>query len=411
MTHTLIVTNIGQLCTLGRGPVPRTGEGMSDLAIIEEAALVSVDGEIVWIGGADEVEWAGANEILDARGCCVVPGFVDPHTHLVWAGERSREFEMRIMGKSYMDIMAAGGGIHATVAATRAASEQDLMIAAIARLDRMLTAGTTTFEAKTGYGLNVDSEVKCLRVLREVAKRTPATIVATFLGAHAVPKEYPTAEAYVDHVIAEQLPAVAAEEGWALYCDAFVEDGVFTPEQAERIFLAAKAMGMGVRVHADEFVDTGGAALAARVGAASADHLAASSDEGLHDMRRAGVIAVLLPGTPFVLRSRDYPRARDMIEMGLPVALATDLNPNCMVDSMPFVMTLACLQMGMTPAEALTASTINAAESIGLGHRVGSLVVGKRTDLVVLNATDYRQLAYNINNDAVRAVVKEGRIV
>jgi len=411
LTHTLIVTNIGQLCTLGRGPVPRTGEAMSDLAIVEDAALVSVDGEIVWMGPTDEVEWAGANEILDARGCAVVPGFVDPHTHLVWAGSRERELEMRIQGLSYMDIMAAGGGIHATVAATRAASEQDLAIAAIARLDRMLAAGTTTIEAKSGYGLSKDAELKCLRVLRDVARRSSATIVGTYLGAHAVPKEFPSADAYVDDIVAEQLPAVSAEEGWVRYCDAFVEEGVFTVAQAERVFENAKRMGMGVRVHADEFADTGGAALAARVGAASADHLAASSDDGLEAMRKSGVIAVLLPGTPFVLRSKAYPRARDMISMGLPVALATDLNPNCMVDSMPFVMSLACLQMGMTPAEALTASTINAAESLGLGHRVGSLVVGKRADLVVVDAPDYRHLAYNINHDMVRTVVKEGRIV
>jgi imidazolonepropionase len=411
MTHTLIVTNIGQLVTLGRGTVPRAGEAMSDLAIEEDAALVAVDGEIAWIGPSGEVEWAGANDIIDARGACVVPGLVDPHTHLVWAGSREREFEMRIQGRTYMEIMAAGGGIHATVASTRAASGVDLAIGAMARLDRMISAGTTTVEAKSGYGLSVADELKCLHAIQEVGRMGPATIVPTFLGAHAVPKEFPSADAYVDSVVNEQLPAVAKEEGLARYCDVFVEQGVFTVEQGERILKAAKQLGMGLRVHADEFVDTGGAALAARVGAASADHLAASSDEGLEAMRKAGVIATLLPGTPFVLRSKSYPRARDMISMGLPVALATDLNPNCMVDSMPFVMSLACLQMGMTPAEALTASTINAARSLGLEQRVGSLVVGKRADLVVLDAADYRHLAYSINRDIVRTVVKEGRIV
>jgi imidazolonepropionase len=411
MTHTLIVTNIGQLVTLGRGPVPRSGEAMSDLAIEEDAAIVAVDGEIVWIGPTDEVEWAGANDIVDARGNCVVPGFVDPHTHLVWAGSRELEFEMRLQGRTYMDIMRSGGGIHATVAATRAASETDLVIGAIARLDRMIAAGTTTVEAKSGYGLSVADELKCLRAIREVARRGPATVVPTFLGAHAVPREFPSADAYVDHIVADQLPAVAREEGLAVFADAFVEEGVFTVEQGERVLSTAKKMGMGVRVHADEFADTGGAAMAARLGAASADHLAASSDEGLEAMRKASVVATLLPGTPFVLRSKSYPRARDMMAMGLPVALATDLNPNCMIDSMPFVMSLACLQMGMTPAEALTASTINAAASLGLGHRVGSVVVGKRADLVVLDATDYRHLAYSINRDVIRTVVKEGRIV
>ena len=411
MTHTLIVTNIGQLVTLGRGPVPRAGEAMSDLAIEEDAALVAVDGEIAWIGPSGEVEWAGANDIIDARGACVVPGLVDPHTHLVWAGSREREFEWRIQGKTYMEVMAAGGGIHATVASTRAASDVDLAIGAIARLDRMISAGTTTVEAKSGYGLSVADELKCLHAIQEVGRRGPATIVPTFLGAHAVPKEFPSADAYVDSVVSEQLPAVAKEEGLARFCDVFVEQGVFTVEQGERVLLAAKQLGMGVRVHADEFVDTGGAALAARVGASSADHLAASSDEGLEAMRKAGVIATLLPGTPFVLRSKAYPRARDMIAMGLPVALATDLNPNCMVDSMPFVMSLACLQMGMTPAEALSASTINAAASLGLGQRVGSIVVGKRADLVVVDAADYRHLTYSINRDVVRTVVKEGRIV
>ena len=415
MTHTLVMVNIGQLVTLAKGPVPRTGEDMSDLGIEEDAALVSVDGEITWIGPNDDVEWAGANTVLDARGMCVVPGFVDPHTHLVWAGSREREFQMKLQGASYMEIMEAGGGIHSTVGATRAATEEDLVIAALARLDNMLAAGTTTVEAKSGYGLSTEAEVKCLRAIQEVDRRHPSTIVPTFLGAHAVPEEFKEkgADAYIDHVIEEQLPAVVdGEDGpLAKWCDAFVEEGVFSVEQGERLFEAAKAKGLRVRMHADEFVDTGAAALAARVGAASADHLAAASDEGLEAMLAAGVTAMLLPGTPFVLRSRAYPRARKMIDMGLPVALATDLNPNCMVDSMPFVMTLACLQMGMTPAEALTSSTINGAHSLGLDDLVGSLQVGKRADLVVLDAPDHVHIAYNLNRDIVRTVVKEGHII
>jgi imidazolonepropionase len=415
VTHTLILINAGQLVTLGPGPLPRTGESMSELGIIEDGALVSVDGEITWLGTTDDVEWVGADTVVDARGACVVPGFVDPHTHLVWGGSREHEFEMKLKGASYMEVMAAGGGIHSTVQSTREAPEEDLVISALARLDRMLGAGTTTVEAKSGYGLSVEAELKCLRAIREASRRHPTTVVPTFLGAHAVPKEFEKkgADAYVDHVIADQLPkAVSDEDGrLSIFCDAFVEEGVFTVEHGERIFEAAKGMDLGVRVHADEFVDTGGAALAAGVGAASADHLAASSNDGLEAMRDAGVTATLLPGTPFVLRSADYPRARDMIEMGVAVALATDLNPNCMVDSMPFVMSLACLQMGMTPAEALTASTINSASSLDLDHLVGSLQVGKRADFVVLDAPNYLHLAYQLNRDVVRTVVKNGHLV
>jgi imidazolonepropionase len=388
---------------------------MSDLGIVEDGALVSVNGEITWIGPSDEVEWAGADTVLDARGMCVVPGFVDAHTHLVWAGSREREFEMKLQGASYMDIMEAGGGIHSTVRATRAAAEEDLVISALARLDNMLAAGTTTVEAKSGYGLSVEAEVKCLRAIREVDRRHPSTIVPTFLGAHAVPEDFSEqgADDYIDHVIEEQLPAVMkAEDGpLALWCDAFIEDGVFTAEQGGRLFEAAKAIGLRVRMHADEFVDTDAAALAARVGAVSADHLAAASEEGLEAMKAAGVTAMLLPGTPFVLRSDTYPKARHMIDMGLPVALATDLNPNCLVDSMPFVMTLACLQMGMTPAEVLTASTINGAHTLGLDDKVGSLQVGKRADLVVLDAPNYVHIPYNLNRDIIRAVVKEGHVI
>ncbi len=413
MTHTLVAINIGQLVTLGPGPIPRTGATMGELGIREDAAMVAVNGEITWIGSNNDVEWAGADTVLDARGNCVVPGLVDPHTHLVWAGSREREFEMKLRGMTYMEIMAAGGGIHSTVQATREAPEENLVIASLARLDRMLAAGTTTVEAKSGYGLSTEHELKCLRALREVNRRHPTTVVPTFLGAHAVPEDSKDTDAYVDDVIEAQLPAVVNDEDGPLarYCDVFVEEGVFTVEQGERIFTAAKDLGLLARVHADEFVDTGGASLAARVGAASADHLAASSDEGLEAMRKASVTPVLLPGTPFVLRSSVYPRARDMIEMGLPVALATDMNPNCTIDSMPFVMTLACLQMGMTPAEALTASTINAAHSLGVEQSVGSLQVGKRADMLVVDAPNYLHLTYELNRDMVRAVVKDGRLI
>ncbi len=415
MTHTLIVINVGQLVTMSSGPVPRTGDAMGELGIVEDAALVAVDGEITWIGPNDEVEWAGANDVLDVRGMCVVPGFVDPHTHLIWDGSREREFEMKLQGATYMEIMEAGGGIHSTVKATREAPEENLVISAMARLDNMMASGTTTVEAKSGYGLSAEAEVKSLRALREVNKRHPSTIVPTFLGAHAVPEEFKEkgADAYIDNVIDEQLPAIVGEEDGPLakWCDAFIEEGVFTVDQGQRLFEAAKEHGLGIRLHADEFVDSGAAALGAKVGAASADHLAASSDDGLEAMRAAGVTATLLPGTPFVLRSKDYARARDMIDMGMAVALATDLNPNCLVDSMPFVMTLACLQMGMTSAEALTASTINAAHCLGLDESVGSLQVGKKADLVVLDAPNHVHLAYSLNRDVVRTVVKDGRIM
>jgi len=334
-------------------------------------------------------------EILDAERRCVTPGFVDAHTHLVFAGNRAGEFERRIAGATYQEIAAEGGGILGTVKLTRAATEDELLAGARRHRDWMLRGGTTTIEAKSGYGLDRDTELKMLRVIRRLDEEGPARMVATLLGAHTVPPEFAGRRGeYVRWVAEELIPEVAAL-GLARYCDAFCDEHAFTVEETRTVLTAARRHGMGLRVHAEQFREGTGAALAAELGAATADHLEVVTDEALLGLRGAGVQPVLLPGSVFALGRRNYPPARRMVELGLGIVVATDFNPGSSpVASMAFAMSLACVEMGLSPAEALTAGTINAAWSLGVGERVGSLETGKDADFLIHEFEDYREIAY-----------------
>jgi len=392
---------------------------MNELYLVEHGAVAVQGDRIVLVGPTPEV-LAHAGEdttLIDASGKVVMPGFVDPHTHLVFAGDRAGEFEMRLQGATYLEIMAAGGGIMNTVRATRAASLENLIIQSRQRLDRMLAHGTTTAEAKTGYGLDTENELKMLEAIRLLHQGHPVDIIPTFLGAHAIPAEYQGRnEEYASLVIDEMLPRVEREgyvsDAGPFFCDVFCEEGAFTLEQSKRILEKALEMGMGLKIHADEFTSLGGAALAAQLKATSADHLACTPSEEIKLLVDSGTIAVLLPGTPFGLGEAHYPAARKMIELGVPVALATDLNPGtCYCEAMPFIMALACRTMGMTPAETIVAATINAAHAIDMGQEVGSLEVGKKADLLILDTPDYRHLVYRFGTNLVETTVKAGRVI
>ena len=355
------------------------------------------DGFIVATGESDQIEkeLRGDMEVVDAAGRVVLPGFVDAHTHPVFGGNRVEEFELRSRGASYEEIAAAGGGIRSTVRRTRAASEEELRAQALKHARWFLACGTTTVEAKSGYGLSVADELKILRVIRDLGKETPLEFVPTFLGAHAVPEEFQNDPGgYVDLVINEMLPAVAAER-LAEYCDIFCERGYFDVETARRILSAAKAHGLGLRMHVDQLSNAGGAILAAELGAATADHLEQTEDDGIAALEAAKVQPVLLPGSVYALGKTRYPRARAMIEAGLAVVLATDFNPGSSPSpSMPMMLSLASTQMKMTPAESVTAATINAAYSLGRGAKIGSLEPGKLANFAIFDCADYRELAY-----------------
>lgn len=413
----LIIEGAAELVTLrGNSTRPRRGDEMRDLGIIRQGALAARRGKIVWVGPTADlltsVKPLAFSKLIDAYGKTVMPGLVDPHTHLVFAGTRENEFGMRIQGKTYLEVAAAGGGINATVAATRKTSKQELKAAARKALDRMLALGTTTVEAKSGYGLDVETELKMLEVIRELNEEGPATVIPTFMGAHEIPPELrQNPEAYVDLVITRVLPEVAARK-LARFCDVFCETGVFSVEQSERILRAAAGLGLEPRVHADELTDLGAAAMAARIKARTADHLLFASDDGIRQMAAAGVIAVLLPGTAYFLHMQRYARARDMIAAGVSVALATDFNPgSCMTESLPLILNLACTQMRMLPAEAITAATINAAWAIGEEDCAGSLEVGKQADILVLDAPNHEHLCYHFGVNLVETVVKNGKVV
>jgi imidazolonepropionase len=394
---TIAVVNIGQLVTLAGAARPRVGDELRELAIIDDAALLIEDGRIVAVGRSSELKEKippGA-VLVDAEGRCVTPGFVDAHTHLVFAGNRAAEFERRIAGATYQEIAAAGGGILRTVALTRAASEDELLAEARTHRDWMLRSGTTTMEAKSGYGLERETELKMLRVLRSLNDEGPARIVSTLLAAHTVPPEFAGRRAEYVRLVAEELiPEVAAQK-LARYCDAFCDDHAFRVDECRTVLTAARSYGLGLRIHAEQFRPGTGAALAAELGATTADHLETVTEETIAQLRAAHVQPVLLPGSVFCLSRTQYPAARAMVDAGLGIVLATDFNPGSSpVASMAFVMSLACLEMRLTPAEALTAATINAAWSLGLGEEIGSLEVGKRADLLMHECADYRELAY-----------------
>jgi imidazolonepropionase len=392
------IVNIAQLVTVSGSARPRTGAELSDLAIINDAALLIEDGRITAAGPYNEIKPKGLpHAVVDANQRCVTPGFVDAHTHLVFAGNRAAEFEQRIAGATYQQIAAAGGGILRTVALTRAATEAELLAAARRHRDWMLRSGTTTIEAKSGYGLDHNTELKMLRVIRRLNEEGPARIIPTLLAAHTVPPEYKDRRADYVRFVAEELIPEVATAGLAKYCDVFCDDHAFSAEEAHVVLTAAVRNGLGLRIHAEQFRSGTGAVIASILGAATADHLEAIEDEDLFHLWTAGTQPVLLPGSVFALSRTQYPPARKMIEAGLAIVLATDFNPGSSpVPSMPFMLSLACLQMRLSPAEALTAATINAAHSLGLGSEIGSLEVGKQADFVIHEFADYRELAYFI---------------
>lgn len=414
MTKPIWIKHATQLATLSsERKGPRSKEGMSELGLIEDGSIWMESGLIQAVGTTKELEKLYADrmheaEVFDATGHLVTPGLVDPHTHVVYGGSREREFEMRLEGATYMDIMNAGGGIHATTRMTREASEEELMEQTIRRLDSFLAHGVTTVEGKSGYGMNLETELKQLRVMKKLQEEHPIDLVPTFMGAHAVPKDYKGREdEFVDHLINDMLPIVA-EEKLAEFNDVFCEKGVFTPEQSERILKAGKKYGLIPKIHADEIEPYGGAELAAKIGAISAEHLLKASEEGIQAMAKSGTIACLLPATALYLREEAAP-GRRMVDEGVAVAISTDCNPGSSpTTSMPLVMNLACISMRLTPAEALTAATYNAACAINRQEKIGSLEVGKQADVVLWNVENYQELQYLFGVNHVKTVWKNG---
>lgn len=394
---TLAVLRASQLVTLAGPPRPRVGVELRDLSIIADGGMLVTDGTIVATGPSAEIEkqMPGDAEIVDATGRVVLPGFVDAHAHPVFGGDRVDEFEMKARGATYEEIAASGGGIRSTVRKTRAATEDELLTRALKHAGWFIRCGTTTVEAKSGYGLSVEDEIKILRVVRRLNQETPIEFVPTFLGAHAIPEEFQSAPGrYVSLVIDEMLPQIA-EEGLAEFCDIFCEQGYFDLATSHKVLSAGREQGLGIRMHADQLTNGGGAELAAELGAITADHLEQTEAPGIAALKRAGVQPVLLPGSVYALGKARYPRAREMIEAGLAVVIATDFNPGSSpTPSMQMVLSLAATQMKMTPAEAITAATINAAYSLKRGEKIGSLEIGKLANFALYDCEDFRELAY-----------------
>ncbi len=413
----MFIHSASQLLTLSGGP--QRGQALGSLGIYTDGAALVRDGMIEAVGPTSRLrQWAApGEEALDASGCVVMPGLVDAHTHIVWAGDRAAEFEMRLQGMTYLEIQAAGGGILSTVAATRSASPEQLLAQAQARAETMFRFGTTTAEAKTGYGLTLESELRQLQAILELDAAGPLELAPTFLGAHTIPPEYQEdPEAYVDLLCAQILPGLHAwwkahAAGRPLpFVDVFCDVGAFDLAQARRILEAARALGFPLKVHADEFAALGASALASELGAISADHLVASRPEDIAALAASGTAAVALPGTPFGLNEAHYTPAREILRAGGLLAIASDLNPGtAWCESMQFVIALACRALRLTPAQAIAAATINAAAAIGRADRVGSLEPGKQADLLVLNIPDYRHLGYRFGANLVKTVIKKGR--
>jgi imidazolonepropionase len=397
MTCTTAVVNIGQLVTMAGPSRPRIGTELQQLGLIRDGAMLIDDGRVTAVGTYTELcaSIPQSAIVIDAAGRCVTPGFVDAHTHLVFAGNRAAEFEQRIAGATYQEIAAAGGGILRTVALTRAATAHELLSAGRLHRDWMLRSGTTTIEAKSGYGLDRETELRMLRVVAELNAEGPARIVPTLLAAHTIPPEFAHRRSEYVHWIAEELIPEVASSQLAEFCDVFCDDHAFSVEETQIVLAAARRNSLRLRIHAEQFRPGTGADVAAELGAVTADHLEAATEESLHKLRVARVQPVLLPGSVFALGGSKYPPAKKMVELGLAIVIATDFNPGSSpVASMPFIMSLACVQMGLSPAEALTAATINAAWSLELGTCIGSLEPNKQADFVIHEFGDYRELAY-----------------
>lgn len=410
----LLLDHIKELVTVrSQGAPYLTGKGMNDVGVLRDASVLVRSGLIRWVGPAGDLDRSEVGDIpvLDASSYVALPGFVDAHTHLVFAGQRDEEFSMRASGLSYQEIARRGGGILNTVTPTRNASKKELKRDASRRLDDLLRHGTTTVEIKSGYGLDPASETKMMEVISDLSTEHLLTVVRTFLGAHAVPPEYrDDGEAYVRLVIERMLPHVA-RRGLADFCDVFCEHGYFSVDQARSILEAARAHGLKLKIHADELAASGGSVLAAELRAVSADHLEHITDEGIRKLQEAGVVAVLLPGVSFFL-NHGYAPARTLIDEGVPVAIASDFNPgSCMSFSIPMMMTIACTHMHMSPEEAITATTLNGAAALGLSQRLGSIEVGKEADIVLYDVPNYRYLAYHFATNHATKIIKRGTIL
>ncbi|MFX1574803.1 MAG: imidazolonepropionase [Promethearchaeota archaeon] len=412
----LVIFHANQLVTMNTTfGAPRIGEEMSDLAIINDGAVAVKDNTIIFVGTTDDLiskfDFRKIPTKINAENRLVTPGFVDPHTHAIFSGTREKELSLKINGKTYLEILNEGGGILKTVRETRTATLADLIENGKKILDRMMSYGTTTAEIKSGYGLTTETELKILRAAKVLNEEHPIDIVPTFLGAHAIPPEYEdNPDDYIKLIISEMIPTVVKEE-LAEFCDVFCEKGIFSIKQTRKIINRAKRYGLKPQIHIDEIVDTNGALLAAELNAIQTGHLLKSNDEGLKAMADAGIIATLLPGTPFCLMSNEYAPARKMIQMGIPIALATDLNPNCWTESLQIIMTLACYNMKLTPAEALSAVTINSACALQRQDVIGSLEIGKKADLIIFEVPNYHFIPYHFGVNLVSKVIKNGKIV
>jgi imidazolonepropionase len=409
----LLIKNIAQLVGVSdRGARQKRGQDMREIGVIENGAVTLRDDRIDWLGPSTDLPPLPANtEVLDATGKTVLPGFVDSHTHLIFAGAREDEFEQRLQGKSYQEISAQGGGINATVRRVREAGKEDLKALARRRLQRLLRFGVTTVEVKSGYGLTLADELKCLEVIAELNAEGPLELVPTFLGAHAVPPEYRSdRDGYIRLLRDDMLPEIARCR-LADFCDVFCETGVFSLDESERILTPARELGFRLKLHADELTPLGGAELAARLRAASADHLLCITDAGIDALAQSETVATLLPGTAFFL-GVPYAPARRLIARGVAVALASDCNPGtCPTENLPLVGAMACTQMKMLPAEVVNALTLNAAAALGRADRLGSIAVGKQADLVLFDVPNYRHLFYHFGVNHVWRVIKRGRVV
>ncbi len=409
----MIVDEIKELATLNGPNRPRIGLEMQELGIVHDAAIAIQDGKILETNAQQAIHQKyKARQIIHAQGHLVTPGFVDPHTHPVFAATREQEFAMRVQGATYQDIAKAGGGIRNSARRFQKANKSDIQELTRKNLWRFLNLGTTTIEAKSGYGLSTEAEIKSLEILQELQNTIPLDIVPTFLGAHEIPDEYrQNRRQYIDLIISEMIPLVAQRK-LAQYCDVFCETHVFTVEETREILEAGKKFGLLPKLHADELTPTGGAELAAEMHATSADHLVAISDKGIQDMQKSGTVAVLLPATTFFLGSSKYAPGRKMIDAGVPVALATDFNPgSSMTQSMPLVLTIACLYLKMMPSETLAATTINSACAIGMQEHVGSLVPGKQADLLIWDCNSVAYLPYHFGDNLVHTVIKKGKVI